>query len=240
MSFSYEAMHPVLNGITMDLTHSTIAIVGPSGCGKSTLLRLLSGVFRKSDYKYYNGEITLDSLAPEQYNQLGKTGFMFQEPTLFPNLNVRDNIALPLKLGKTKPMDHVTELMTLVGLEKYEQYLPHQLSGGMKSRVALARTFSTRPSLLLLDEPFSSMDIVRRVAMYQELKNLRERFQTTVIMVTHDIQEALEHFTHVIVLNKRGQVIRQIQNHECLDRYSSEFHSYYDIIRHMLITDDAA
>jgi len=184
----------------------TLAIVGASGCGKSTLLRILSGILPNADSNSLQGDISIDSLKPDQYRQTGKLAFMFQEATLLPHLTVKQNIELPLKIKGNINEQKINNLIKTVGLEEYSNYLPKQLSGGMKTRVALARSFSTNPELLLLDEPFSALDIAWKSKLYVELEKLKEETDTTAVVVTHDVQEALLLANHIIVINRFGGI----------------------------------
>ncbi len=149
ISFHYTASKQVLQNISFDLEKGkTLAIVGASGCGKSTLLRIISGIlpYTNSNHSY----LTIDGLTPNQYLQTGKLAFMFQEATLMPHLTIKQNVELPLKIKGNANEQKTNNLIKAVGLEEYSNYLPKQLSGGMKTRVALARSFSTNPELLLL------------------------------------------------------------------------------------------
>lgn len=184
----------------------TVAIVGASGCGKSTLLRILSGILYNTNGSTLQGEVEIDGLTPDQYRQTGKLAFMFQEATLMPHLTAKQNIELPLKIKGKSNDKKISDLIKAVGLTEYSNYLPRQLSGGMKTRVALARSFSTNPQLLLLDEPFSALDIAWKSKLYVELEKLREETATTVVVVTHDVQEALLLADHVIVMNSFGGI----------------------------------
>lgn len=197
----------VLDDISFHLPRGeAIAIVGASGCGKSTLLRLISGILPNRQQNKLNGNIYINSLLPDEYRIKGKLSFMFQENTLMPNLSVKENIALPLKIQGVKDNQKVNNLIDVVGLQAYANFLPKHLSGGMKTRVALARSFINNPDLLLLDEPFSALDIAWKSKLYKELDKLRNRFNTTMIVVTHDVQEALLLSNHIVVLNDVGEI----------------------------------
>lgn len=197
----------VLNGICFSLEKGeTLAIVGASGCGKSTLLRILSGILHNTNGNSLQGNVLIDGLTPDQYRQTGNLAFMFQEDTLLPHLTVKQNIELPLKIKVERNEQKIIELIKAVGLTEYAQYLPKQLSGGMKTRVALARSFTTMPELLLLDEPFSALDIAWKSKLYVELEKLRKETDTTMVVVTHDVQEALLLADHVIVMNSIGGI----------------------------------
>ena len=207
IQFSFDKRVSILNSMSFSLEKGkTLAIVGASGCGKSTLLRILSGILPNSNANNLQGEITIDGLTPSQYRQTGKLAFMFQEATLMPHLSVKQNIGLPLKIKDNVNEQKIDNLIKAVGLEEYSNYLPKQLWGGMKTRVALARSFSTNPELLLLDEPFSALDIAWKSKLYVELEKLREETNTTVVVVTHDVQEALLLADHVIVMNNFGSI----------------------------------
>jgi ABC-type nitrate/sulfonate/bicarbonate transport system ATPase subunit len=207
ISFAYSQNKQVLNNISFSLKKGkTLAIVGASGCGKSTLLRVVSGILPNNANNSLQGDITINNQTSDDYRKTGKLAFMFQEATLMPNLTVKDNISLPFKLKGQKYPQRVSDLIKIVGLEDAENYLPKQLSGGMKTRVALARSFVTNPELLLLDEPFSALDIAWKSKLYVELEKLREVTDPTILIVTHDVQESLLLADHVIILNSLGTV----------------------------------
>jgi len=206
LNFKFEK-NSILKDISFQVFKGqTLAIVGASGCGKSTLLRILSGILPNADSNSLQGDISIDSLTPDQYRQTGKLAFMFQEATLMPHLTVKQNVELPLKIKGNVNKQKTTNLIKAVGLEEYSNYLPKELSGGMKTRVALARSFSTNPELLLLDEPFSALDIAWKSKLYVELEKLKEETDTTVVVVTHDVQEALLLANHIIVINRFGGI----------------------------------
>lgn len=207
ISFHYTEGKQVLQNISFDLEKGkTLAIVGASGCGKSTLLRIISGILPSMNSSQLQGTLLVENQTPDQYRQTGKLAFMFQEATLMPQLTVKKNIELPLKIKGSNDPKKISELIKAVGLEEYANYLPKQLSGGMKTRVALARSFSTKPELMLLDEPFSALDIAWKSKLYVELERLREDTSTTVVIVTHDVQEALLLSDYVLVMNKYGTI----------------------------------
>jgi len=205
ISFGYAAEKQVLNEVSFALDKSeTLSVVGASGCGKSTLLRIISGILPTPQHKGLKGQININGQTPDEYRKSGKLAFMFQEATLMPNLTVRENIAFPLKIKGIRDDEKVKNLLYTVGLEDHSNKLPKELSGGMKTRVALARSFVTGPELLLLDEPFSALDIAWKSKLYIELEKLREQYHTTIIFVTHDVQEALLLSNKVIILGKSG------------------------------------
>jgi len=207
VGFRYTLGRQVLNRVSFTLPKSkTLSIVGASGCGKSTLLRVLSSILPNAKENQLSGKISIQGQSPDEYRRSGKLAFMFQESTLMPNLTVAENITLPLKVKGTEDGERVTTLLETVGLTEYATYLPKQLSGGMKTRVALARSFVTGPELLLLDEPFSALDIAWKSKLYIELERLLERYHTTVVFVTHDVQEALLLSNDVLVFNRIGEI----------------------------------
>ncbi len=236
MVFGYVQGIPILNQINFDVeVNKTLAIVGASGCGKSTFLRILSGILPKEQH-FYEGQILIDDLAIDKWSEY-RLGFMFQDPSLLPNLNVTENIGLPLSikgvLRENGP--RIDELIQMVGLQKEKEFLPKHLSGGMKTRVALARTFTTSPKMLLLDEPFGALDVGWKMKLYRELDLLQNKFGPKVILVTHDIREAITLADQIIVFGKKGSVIGKFQiikKHSILEN-AEEFKewekTYFDI-----------
>jgi len=176
-----------------------VCVVGPSGCGKTTLLRLLSGLVPPT-----HGEVIFEGerlTVPRR-----RIGFVFQQANLMPWRSVRDNIGLPMELQGSKAAEVRTraqELIELVGLHGFEQALPRDLSGGMAQRVAIARALIHEPDLLLLDEPFGSLDALTRERMAQELLRIWGARRVTVVMVTHSISEAVLLADRVLVLTGR-------------------------------------
>lgn len=189
--------------------NTTITILGSSGTGKSTFLRVLSGLNGREGQKI-TGQVIIEGSNPQDYLKSGKIGFMFQEPSLLPHLSVEENIRLPLDLRKTDP-SYGEYLIGKVGLGDSRELLPRQLSGGMRTRVALARTLSPKPSLLLLDEPFAALDVAWRFRLYRELATLQAEAPMVTILVTHDIQEALLLSNRILVLGLSGQIERELE-----------------------------
>ncbi|MGY3295999.1 sulfonate transport system ATP-binding protein [Pseudomonas sp. TE6288] len=183
-----------------------IAIVGSSGCGKSTLLRLLVGLDND-----YSGQIRVDG---QPVNGIGgERGIVFQEHRLFPWLTVAQNIGLGLvndKLTQGERARRVHEFVHLVGLVGFESAYPHQLSGGMAQRVAIARGLVASPRILLLDEPFGALDALTRQQLQDELLAIRERSGVTVLLVTHDAEEATYLADRVVVLEPRPGRIKAV------------------------------
>ena len=180
-----------------------VCVVGPSGCGKTTLLRVLAGLLSPSAGRvWFEGQ---PLTGPRR-----RIGFVFQKANLMPWRTVRANLQLPLELQNTAPAEtlrRADELIELVGLKGFEHALPRDLSGGMEQRVAIARALIHNPEVLLLDEPFGALDALTRERMGTELLRIWEARQTTVIMVTHSIPEAVLLSDRVMVLSARpGQV----------------------------------
>lgn len=210
ITFRYDKSRNIINDLSLNLNDDkVVAIVGVSGCGKSTLMRLISGLIVIEKDNFFEGKITVNELSPVEYRQRGKLSFMFQEPALLPNLSVYANIALPFRIkGILNSQEKVDAVIETVGLTAFKNYLPKSLSGGMKTRVSLARSFITQPELLLLDEPFSALDVAWKTEIYEELKTLKEKFNTTVLFVTHNIDEALALSNKVLILGVDGNIIK--------------------------------
>ena len=177
-----------LDDISLTLPAGKVGVLlGPSGCGKSTLLRMVAGLERPSD-----GRITLNGRSVDRPGR--DRGMVFQDYTSFPWLSVRDNVAYGLKINgdlsalKEGTVDH---FIRAVGLEQFADAYPHELSGGMRQRVAIARTLANYPELLLMDEPFGALDPETRWQMQYLLLNVVRKERTTVLVVSHDIEEAL-------------------------------------------------
>ncbi|GAE86761.1 ABC transporter ATP-binding protein [Acetivibrio straminisolvens] len=181
-----------------------VSLVGPSGCGKSTLLRLIAGLDTPS-----LGEVLLDGtpISGPGYER----GLVFQDPTLFPWLNVKNNVASGLVARKVynKKENEVQDYINLVGLTGFENSYPHQLSGGMAQRVALARALVNHPKVLLLDEPLGALDAFTRMQMQDEILRIWQERQTTVVLVTHDIDEAIYMSDRIVIMTPRPGKIQE-------------------------------
>jgi len=199
---------PVLDGISLDIPAGQfVSIVGPSGCGKSTLLRILSGLIKPN-----GGKAEIDGSPVEQNSE--RVGFMFQRDTLLPWASVEDNIRIGTDLGGIKGNDAATrirELIAFLRLTGFEKHRPHQLSGGMRQRVALGRLMAYEPQLYLLDEPFGALDSQTKAAMGRELLKVWAAHKRSVLFVTHDIEEAVTLSDRVIVMSARpGKIKRDV------------------------------
>lgn len=181
-----------------------ISIVGASGCGKSTLLRMIAGLEHPTAGKIIvNGE--------EVKKPSVKIGMIFQESRLFPWLTVEENIAFGIhgEISKEEKKSKVQGLIDLVQLSGFEKALPRQLSGGMQQRVSIARTLINNPEVLLLDEPFGALDALTRINMQNEVMRIWKVEKNTMILITHDIDEAIFLSDRILVLSDRPGVIRR-------------------------------
>ena len=193
----------------LDLTIATgefLTLLGPSGCGKSTILRLIAGL----------DGITSGTLAWSRPMRRGEIGFVFQEPTLMPWANVFDNVRLPLRLPPGVPRAaqrrRIEEALARVGLEGFEASLPRELSGGMRMRVSIARALVSRPSLLLMDEPFAALDEITRFRLNDDLVRLKKELAMTIVFVTHSVFESVFLSTRIAVMTARpGRISEEIE-----------------------------
>lgn len=199
---------PALGPISFDVEDDQfVCVVGPSGCGKSTLIRVLGGLLPAT-----SGEARCDD---ELINRpLSQFAIMFQDANLMPWRTVLDNIALPLEIAgvpRARRYEMVRSLLPQLHLEDCERLYPAELSGGMAQRAALGRVFVQQPRVLLLDEPFGALDAFTREKLSLELLRLRQRFMQTIIMVTHDISEAVLLADRVLVISRRpGRLVEDI------------------------------
>lgn len=182
---------PVLRGIELGVpAQETLSVLGRSGCGKTTLLKIIAGLEHAD-----RGEIVLDgrSLLGVPPQERGVV-YLYQEPLLFPHLDVYENVAFGLRLRRVAQDEldrRVREMIDHLDLSEHTRKMPHQLSGGQRQRVAFGRAIIVNPSLLLLDEPFGSLDVEIRAAMQQLFKRLARQYRITSLFVTHDLKEAI-------------------------------------------------
>ena len=206
--FREDAAHEVaaLKDLSLNIAPGEfVSLVGPSGCGKSTLLRLIAGLDTPT-----SGEIFLNQkkITGPHYER----GLVFQDPTLYPWLNVRDNIAAGLvarKIYREKKAE-VNEYIKLAGLSGFEKTYPHKLSGGMAQRAALARALVNHPMVLLMDEPLGALDAFTRMNMQDEILRIWQKRKTTVLLVTHDVDEAVYMSDRIVVMSPRPGRIQEI------------------------------
>jgi NitT/TauT family transport system ATP-binding protein len=224
----------VLNGISFELPRASFtSIIGASGCGKTTLLQCLAGLLRPTE-----GVVTLGGYQPEETRAAHKIAFVFQKPVFFDWLNILDNVTLPARLAwLDSHLDRARYFLRVFGLESYLSAYPHELSGGMLSRAALARALTSNPQYLFLDEPFGNLDEITREELYDSLQSTLSGADITVVSVTHGISEAV--LLSDIILVFTGGIHRQIR---ALDipyprprmrslRSSREFYELTDLVR---------
>ena len=196
----------VLNDFSLDVRPgSFVSLIGPSGCGKSTLLRIIGGL-----EKQYDGTVFLDG---ERVTRAGSDrGFAFQGSNLFPWLTVQGNVAFGLKarkIYKEKKQD-VMDIIKLVGLSGFEGSYPHQISGGMQQRASLARALVGHPKVLLLDEPLGALDAFTRMNLQDEILRIKNENDMTMLMVTHDVDEAIYRSDRVVVMSARPSRVEAV------------------------------
>lgn len=214
----------VLKDINLDVQEGEfIAIVGHSGCGKSTLLKIIAGL-EKND----TGLVTVDG---KEVNGPGMDrGMIFQEHRLFPWMSIEKNVQLGLKgLSKEEKTKLSDQYLELVKLSEFKKAYPSQLSGGMSQRAAIARSLVSQPEVLLLDEPFGALDALTKIELQEELLKIGERFHNTMLMVTHDIEEAVYLADRIVVMSARPGRIKDVIKVELgtyRDRGGSDFVHY--------------
>lgn len=194
-----------LEDINLDIEEGNfVSIIGGSGCGKSTLLRIIGGL--ETDYQ---GEVLLEGEAVRAPSR--KKGFIFQDHRLLPWLTVEENIRFSLPKEWKDPKELIQENLDLVGLTGFEKAYPKQLSGGMAQRVAIARALANKPDILLLDEPFGALDAITKVHLQEQMLKIWRKEKITMIIVTHDIDEAIYLGNKVVVMTPRPGRIKKIQ-----------------------------
>ena len=233
-----EPLH-VLEDISLTVEEGEfVSIVGASGCGKSTLLRIIAGLETATEGKvvFQGKEVT----EPSDHCKM-----IFQEARLLAWMNIEKNIGFGLSrnMDKQEKAELIREYIELVGLQGFEHAHPKQLSGGMQQRVSIARTLVASPDLILLDEPFGALDALTKIHMQQEVLRIREREKKTMILVTHDIEEAVYLSDRIVVLSERPGEIREIVKVELgrpRDRGSSDFGYYKNMILKRFFTKEEA
>ena len=214
----------VLKDINLEIEEGEfVVIVGHSGCGKSTLLKMIAGL-EKND----TGILSVDGKEVDGPGM--DRGMIFQEHRLFPWMSIEKNVQLGLKgLSKEEKRKLSDQYLELVKLSEFKKAYPNQLSGGMSQRAAIARSLVSQPEILLLDEPFGALDALTKIELQEEMLKIRERFHNTMIMVTHDIEEAVFLADRIVVMSARPGRIKDVIKVELgkyRDRGSTDF-TYY-------------
>lgn len=207
ISKTYSNGVEALKNINIDIKDKEfIAIVGPSGCGKSTLLEIVAGLQEATD-----GKVLLDDVQITVPSR--DIGVVFQDSSLFPWRSIRDNIVFGLEIQgrkKNETKDLVQKYIDLVNLTGFEHLYPHQLSGGMRQRAGIARTLVNDPKILLMDEPFGAVDHITRLQLQDEITDIWQKDRKTVILITHDVMEAVYLADKVILLSSRPGMIKKV------------------------------
>ena len=211
VAYGADTASPVWALKDVDLTVPSgrfVSLIGPSGCGKSTLLRVLAGLLEPT-----SGTLSAGGTTPGDLRRSRATGFMFQDPTLLPWMTVRQNIGVLARVaGRPIGSAEAERLAELVGLKDFLERYPDELSGGMRQRVALARSYALDPTLLLMDEPFGALDEITRQKMNDELLDVWEKKSPSVFFVTHSISEAVYLSDLVVVMAPRpGRIVAQVE-----------------------------
>ncbi len=228
---------PAIHELNLSINESEfIAVVGPSGCGKGTCLHIIGGFIPKNSGRILLNGSEVNGPGPDR-------GVMFQEFALYPWRSVIGNVGWGLEvqgMPKQQRIATAEKYLALVGLSKFKDHYPHELSGGMKQRVALARVLAFDPKVLLMDEPFGSLDVQTRELMQEELNKIWESTRKTVLFVTHDIEEAIYLGDKVFVFTARPGTIKEVVNIQLPRprnievKKSKEFHDYRDYVWDLL------
>lgn len=225
--------------------NSFVSIIGPSGCGKSSLLKVISKVAEPA-----SGKVALDGQPLRDCDLRGQLSFMFQQPLLLPWRNVLDNVLLPLEIIEGRVSDdsrsRAEELIERVGLGAAKTKRPYQLSGGMRQRAALARALVMEPDILLMDEPFGAVDEITRASLQAKLLEIWQEKSTTIVLVTHQVEEAILLSDEIVVMSQSpGRIIERVKvdferPRSTEVRSTPEFHALVDHLHSLLEHESGA
>jgi len=228
---------PAVTNISLSVpANSFVTVIGPSGCGKSTLLKLISKVMTPS-----RGQLSIDGRPASEVDLTGRLSFMFQQPLLLPWRTALENVMLPLQVNrsssKAENIEKARAALTLVGLSHAIELRPHEMSGGMRQRAALARALVSTPEILLMDEPFGAVDEINRAKLQEELLTIWQQSKPTILFVTHQIEEAVLLSDSIVVMSDSPGTVAEIVDVELARprgpevRSSAEFHHLVDYLR---------
>jgi NitT/TauT family transport system ATP-binding protein len=223
----------VLDDITFSIKSGEfVSIVGAYGTGKTTLLKVIAGILKQD-----SGAVKIDGSTPDVLLNERKIGFAFQDSSLLPWRSVMSNITLPLEINGEKQFQYAKELLKTVGLDDKAQAKPHELSGGMRRIVAILRALALKPNLLILDEPFSSIDEINRDNLHEKLITIHKTDRPTTIMVTHSVEEAVYLSDKVVLLGGSPARVVKIFNIKSprQDKYSAETNRQVTKIRKTIL-----
>jgi NitT/TauT family transport system ATP-binding protein len=202
-----EGLVHALDAVSLDVRLGEfVAVIGPSGCGKSTLFNIIGGLIEE-----YEGSVRVDGISITGPHR--EIGMVFQEESTFPWRTTIENVAFPLEaagMAKGERLDRARQLVRLVGLEGFENRYPAELSGGMRQRTALARTLAFQPKILLMDEPFASLDEQTRLLLGDKLLQIQAQLNQTTLLITHNIAEAVQLSDRVLVMSYRPGRVKRV------------------------------
>jgi NitT/TauT family transport system ATP-binding protein len=235
---AHEKEVKVLENINFDINDGElICLLGPSGCGKTTLLRLIAGLEKANSGEIYVNDELVSKPSKDR-------GFIFQQYSLFPWLNVLDNVMFGLNLtneSKEENLKSAKRYLERVGLSDVENNYPHELSGGMKQRVAIIRSLLNHTPVLLMDEPFSALDMQNRHKLQEQLIGVWKRFENTIVFVTHDVDEAVYLGDKIVIMDKNPGKVKKIVDIELprlRNRESIEFIEAQNKVKNLLDVGD--